>query len=105
MAVLLILTKISSRAIVGVGTSLNTNCPPYFNNLTAFMRGLLKSAQWAPRARAPQDSEHASHLHDAINLVATVVDAVGFMEHAVFGENLVDGGPSARAMVLTEDVM
>src|SRR5207237_8370170 len=40
-AVLLTLTKISSRAIVGVGTSLNTNCPPYSNNLTAFMLGSL----------------------------------------------------------------
>src|SRR5437016_4747807 len=38
--------------MVGVGTSLNTNCPPYSNNLTAFMRALLESAQWAPRARA-----------------------------------------------------
>ena len=27
------------------------------------MRVLLKSAQWAPRARAPQNSEHASRLH------------------------------------------
>src|ERR1700686_2013842 len=56
---LLIFTRISSRAIVGVGTSLNTNCPPYSNNLTAFMRALLESAQWAPRARASQNSEHA----------------------------------------------
>ena len=37
-AVLLIFTRISSRAMVGAGTSLNTNCPPYSNNLTAFMR-------------------------------------------------------------------
>src|SRR5258706_9514436 len=28
----------SSRAIVGVGTSLSTSGPPYSNNLTAFMR-------------------------------------------------------------------
>src|SRR6266436_8022625 len=40
-AVLLIFTRISSRAIVGVGTSLNTNCRPYSNTLTAFMRALL----------------------------------------------------------------
>src|SRR5260370_34147780 len=26
----------------------NTNSPPYSNNLTAFMRALLESAQWAP---------------------------------------------------------
>ena len=45
------LTRISSRAIVGVGTSLNINCPPYSNNLTAFMRDLLlKPAYWAPHA-------------------------------------------------------
>src|ERR1700686_2893212 len=55
-------TRIPSRAIVGVGTSLNTNCPPYSNNLTAFMRALLESAQWAPRARAPQNSEHAVRI-------------------------------------------
>src|ERR1700756_78717 len=30
--------------------SLNTNCPPYSNNLTAFMRALLKSAQSPPQA-------------------------------------------------------
>ena len=58
-AVLLIFTKISSRAIVGVGTWLNTNCPPYSSNLTAFMRVLLEPAQWAPSARAPQNSEHS----------------------------------------------
>jgi hypothetical protein len=56
---LLIFTRISSHAIVGVGTSLNTNCPPYSTNLTAFMPALLESAYWAPRARAPQTSEHA----------------------------------------------
>src|SRR6516165_3386710 len=42
-AVLLTFTTISSRAIVGVGTSLNTNCPPYSNNLTAFMKAFLSS--------------------------------------------------------------
>ena len=44
-----LLTKISSRAIVGVGTSLNTNSPPYSNNLIAFMRTFFKSAQSTPQ--------------------------------------------------------
>src|SRR5580692_9638335 len=44
----------------------------------------------------------ACHL---IDLVATVVDAVGRMEHTVFGENLVDGGSSARRIVFTKAVM
>ena len=40
-----------------------------------------------------------------INLVATVVGAVGLMEHPVFGENLVDGGSSASGIVLTDTQM
>src|SRR6266850_4948498 len=66
MAVLLILTKISSRAIVGVGTSLNTNGPPYSNNLTAFMRALLKSGAGGARRgdRCFDVREHAELRED-----------------------------------------
>ena len=32
---------IVAAVLVGVGTSSNTNCPPYSNTLTAFMRSLL----------------------------------------------------------------
>jgi hypothetical protein len=43
---------------------------------------------------------------NAMNLVAATVDApAGVIEHAIFGENLVDGRPSARGIVFTEDVM
>ena len=45
--------RFSSRAIVVVGTSLNTNCPPYSNNLTAFMRALLDFVHLAARGGAP----------------------------------------------------
>jgi hypothetical protein len=41
----------------------------------------------------------------AINFVSAVVDGLGFVEHAVFGENLVDDGSSARGIVLTKDVV
>jgi len=40
-----------------------------------------------------------------INFLSAVVDALGLVEHAVFGENLVDGGSSAHGIVLTKDVM
>src|ERR1700752_1062987 len=66
--VLLIFTRISSRAIVGVGTSSNTNCPPYSNNLTAFMRALLESAQWAPRGRVAHDQDHQPPTSCSVNL-------------------------------------
>ena len=41
LKVLRILTRTSSRPIVGVHTSLSTNFPPHSSNLTAFMRTLL----------------------------------------------------------------
>src|SRR6266545_560274 len=34
--------------------------PTVFQQVTAFMRALLESAQRAPRARAPQNSEHTA---------------------------------------------
>ena len=43
---------------------------------------------------------------DAIDLVAATLDApVEVVEHAIFGEDLVDGRPSARGVVFTEDVL
>ena len=42
---------------------------------------------------------------DAINLVAATLDAPGLVEHAIFGEDLVDGRASARGVVFTEDVL
>ena len=41
---------------------------------------------------------------DAIDLVAATVDApAGFVEHAILGEDLVDGGTPTRGVVFTED--
>ena len=42
---------------------------------------------------------------DAIDLVAATVDAPGLVEHAIFGENLVDGRAPTRGVVLTEDIV
>ena len=43
---------------------------------------------------------------DAIDLVAVTIDApVGIVEHAIFGEDLVDGRASAHGVVFTEDVL
>jgi hypothetical protein len=42
---------------------------------------------------------------DAIDLVAAAVDALGFVEHAIFGENLVDGSTTTRGVIFTENVV
>src|SRR4029434_11255443 len=42
---------------------------------------------------------------DAIDLVAATVHASGFVEHAIFGVDLVDGRAPTRGVVFTEDVM
>ncbi len=43
---------------------------------------------------------------DAIDLVAATVDApVGVVEHAIFGEDIVNGRPPSRGVVFTEDVV
>ena len=43
---------------------------------------------------------------DAIDLVAATVDApAGVVEHAIFGEDLVDGRAPTRGVVFTEDVV
>ena len=42
---------------------------------------------------------------DAIDLVATTVDAAGLEEHAIFGENLVDGRAPTRGVAFTENVV
>src|SRR5262245_9860989 len=43
---------------------------------------------------------------DAIDLVAATVDALaGVVEHAIFGEDLVDGRAPTRRVVFTEDVV
>jgi hypothetical protein len=41
---------------------------------------------------------------DAIDLVAATVDAVGLVEHAIFGEYLLDGRAPTRGVAFTEDV-
>jgi hypothetical protein len=46
-----------------------------------------------------------NRARDAIDLVAATVDAVGFVEHAIFGEDLVDGSAPTRGVVFTEDVV
>ena len=43
---------------------------------------------------------------DAIDLVAATIDApAGVVEHAIFGEDLVDSRASARGVVFPEDVV
>ena len=42
---------------------------------------------------------------DAIDLVAATVDVPGLLEHAIFGEDLVDGRAPTRGVVFTEDVV
>src|SRR5258708_11961425 len=42
---------------------------------------------------------------DAIDLVAATVDAPGLVEHAIFGEDLVDCRAPMRGVVFTEDVV
>src|SRR5437773_2415079 len=42
---------------------------------------------------------------DAIDLVAATVDAPRLVEHAIFGEDLVDRRAAARGVVFTEDVV
>ena len=42
---------------------------------------------------------------DAINLVTATVDALGLVEHAIFGEYLLDGRAPTRGVVFTEDVV
>ena len=43
-------------------------------------------------------------VRDAIDLVAATVDALGgVVEHAIFGEDLVDGRTPTRGVVFTED--
>jgi len=42
---------------------------------------------------------------DAIDFVAATVDASGLVEHAIFGEDLVDGRAPPRWVIFTEDVV
>ena len=42
---------------------------------------------------------------DAIDLVAATVNTPGLVEHAIFGEDLVDGRAPTRGIAFTEDVM
>ena len=44
-------------------------------------------------------------VRDAIDLVAATVDALGIIEHAILGEDLVDGRALTRGVVFTEDVV
>jgi hypothetical protein len=43
---------------------------------------------------------------DAIDLVTSTIDSLaGFVEYAIFSEDLVDGRAPARGVVFTEDVV
>ena len=42
---------------------------------------------------------------DTIDLFATTMHALGLVEHAIFGEYLVDGRATACGVVFTEDVV
>src|SRR5438094_884921 len=42
---------------------------------------------------------------DPIDLVAATVDAFGLVEHAIFGEDFVDGRAPTRGVVFTEDIL
>ena len=43
---------------------------------------------------------------DAIDLVAATIDTLaGIVEHAIFGEDLVDSHASARGVAFTEDIV
>jgi hypothetical protein len=46
-----------------------------------------------------------NRVSDAIDLVAATVDAVGLVEHAIFGEHLLDGRAPTRGIVFAEDVV
>src|SRR5262249_54251490 len=55
---------------------------------------------------APVTKTCIDRARDAIDLGATTVDATaGIVEHAILGEDLVDGGAPARGVVFTEDVV
>jgi hypothetical protein len=41
----------------------------------------------------------------ALDLIAATVDASGFVEHAIFGEDLVDGRAPTCGVVFIEDVV
>ena len=45
------------------------------------------------------------HARDAVDLVATAVNAVGLVEHGVFVKDLVDRCASTRGINLSEHVM
>lgn len=45
------------------------------------------------------------HARDAVDLVATAVDAIGFVEYGVFVEDLVDRSASTHGINLFEHVM
>jgi hypothetical protein len=48
----------------------------------------------------------ADRARDAIDLVAATVEApAGIVEHAIFGEDLVEGRAPTRGVVFTEDIM
>jgi hypothetical protein len=40
-----------------------------------------------------------------MDLIAAAVGASGLIEHAVFGEDLIDGCPSTDGVVFTEDIL
>src|SRR6266446_1504641 len=70
--------------------------PPAVAHFLGLGNGLIAKV----RVRGPD------RARDAIDRVAATVGApAGVVEHAIFGEELVDGRPPARGVVFTEDVV
>ena len=70
--------------------------PPAIAHFLGSCNGLISKVRVSRPERA----------RDAIDLVAATVNAAtGFVEHAVFGEDLVDGCAPTLRVVLTEDVV
>jgi hypothetical protein len=44
------------------------------------------------------------HASDPMDLVAATVGATGLVEHAIFGEDLIDDCPSTDGVAFTEDI-
>src|SRR5215471_5254740 len=63
---------------------------------------LLGVGNWLISKVRVSSLDRARH---AIDFVAAPVDALGLVEHAVFGEDLVHGRTAARWVVFTKDVM
>src|SRR4029079_12695668 len=74
-----IFTKISSRAIVGVGTLVNINCPPYSSDLAA----LMSAPTWSRVTACPvrELRERAAELAFQASDVGAIADALEPLQH------------------------